>query len=522
MYVEEEEQEDTRNVYALIDEYYADNKLAEEIIPKKEINTFMRKMLWSGETQEELKEMWPVLRLLLIYIEKEEIGFLDRLTVYDYIYLLWKAGHGQLEKDVYLLTEENVMYFSDVIHKFYSFLTDDASPSESKLIYMIELFRKYMYVMDKFDFPEVDINDGHFELMLRVEELTPEEGEEINDHIDNLMHKISDYFHGAKYELDINRAMSLYADGIVAIEDRNEPEFGYGFWDYFMFDYHLYETDITPLQQFYKKKRNSLTASENLMLRELLSAKLQIFEIMDINDEGEMLCKELFSEELFPLPAHPMIPVEYSQLILYAHTYSCGFVLMNYVNQYPASTKLKARIKSEIEYHLELYRCQKPKATMDDFIARHSIAVRHIISIFTTRAQLGIAPVRQLPRPVKKRNRSFISREEKNEYLDFVQRMLLSKFSCNVLWDLYCDAAAAGTLATWGESSMQSKCAVLLVFMRINMYPPLEDELCKAFAIKKDDVLQLADWIASDLKLTENDPRYLAEEGYKWAILSQM
>lgn len=521
MYVEDE-QEDNRNVYALIDEYYSEHEQAEEIMPKKTVETFMRKMLWAGESQEELKEMWPVIKLVLHYVEKDEIGYIERLTVYDYLYLIWRAGNGKLGDTIYLLTEENVNYFADVLRKFYDFLTDEAQPNEHKLPYMVELFRKYVYVMGKFDYPEIDPNDDHFDLLMRVEELAPEEGEEINEHIDDLMERASEYFRVEKFELDIGRALRLYADGIYPLDEQNTQDFGFGFWDYFMFDYHLLHTDLTPLEYYYKKERGRLSASEKMILREMLSAKFQVFEIVDVDEDNEMLCKNLFSDEMFTIPYNTIQCDDIKNTILCSHSYSSCIVMMNNICQYPASPKLRARIKSEIEYHLEMYRCQRPKATIEDFIARHSIAVRHIVEIFTTRAQLGIAPVRQLPAPVKKRNRSFMSREEKNDYLNFLNN-LLSRHSCFLTWDLYCDAAAAGTLAVWGKTSIQSKCAVALVFMRINMFPDeLEDDVCKIFGVSPLDAKQLADWIAGDLALTEADPRYLAEEGYKYSILAQM
>lgn len=523
MYVQDEEQEDNRNVYALIDEYYKEHKAAEGIIPKRTVDNFMRKMLWAGESQEELKEMWPVIKLVLFYIEDDALDYIERLTGYDYLYILWRASNGKLGNDIYLLTEENVNYFADVLRKFYEFLTDGAQPNDHKLPFMVEMFRKYVYVMGKFDFPELEPFDDYFGLLLKIEEMDPEETEDINNHVDELINKAGDYFQTEKFQVDVGRAMSLYADGIVPVEDRDDQEFYLGFWDYFMFDYHLFSSDLTPIQYYYKKERHRLSPTDRLMLREILSAKFNIFEVSEVYEDGAMLCKNLFNDDVFILPPQSLNCKDVSQVLLCAHTYNSGFILLNYLNQYIVSPKLRERIKSEIEYHLEMFRCQKPKATMDDFLVRHSIVARHIIDIYTMRAQLGIVPVRQLPPPMKKRQRSFISREEKNDYLDFIHQILVSRFSCHIVWDLFCDAAAAGTLSVWGEGTLQAKCAVLLVFMRINMYPEeMEKEVCNAFGVNVVDAKQLADWIAGDLQLTEADPRYLSEEGYKASILFQM
>lgn len=524
MEVYDEEQEKNVNVYNLIEEFYTEHPECDDMFPRSDVERFMRKQAWSGTSQQEMKDMFPVLKLTALYLHMQGLeDGIEQLNLYDYQYLLWMASRGRFGGDVYLLTEENVKYFVEIMRKFSDFITDGATPRESKIPYMIDAFSRSVYLRDKFDYPDINENDEYFDLILRVEDLSEEETELINLQGDALMRKVSAYFEDEKFVAERGRSMFLFSDPEMIEVDKVEEDFWLSYWDYFLFDYHLLTNDMTPIEYYYHKEKDNLSTGDKMILRDLMGAKFEVFEIIDWYEDGIVQCRNLISDEEFEMPAPTIFADDFKQLVMFGHAHQNGGMMLNCITQFPASDKLRKRIKDELRYHYDMYKCQRPNAAIPEFLERHSAVVRHIVTILATRAQLGITPVRQLPEPVKHRSRNFISHDDKKTYFGILSQHAISKFGRNVVWDLFCDAAAAGSFGDWLPNSSVVCCAVEMLYIRINnMFYLSEDELLKYYQVQMDDVQLVIDWITNDLQLTEGDPRYLTEEGYVLSLYSDI
>lgn len=510
----ENEDIDVINIYDRVELFYYENEDAEDIISRKKLERYFRQCAWQGKTDDDLQELWPVIELTLLYMLEKEIENFEQLNMYDYQLMLYLAAQGSLGDNVYLLTEENVKYYAAEMKAFYKYLLNGYIDEDDRLSFMLQEFVNSVYVQGKFDYPEVDENDQFFDTLLHSEELSSEETNNMNLILEKLLNKIGDYYKGRKFFNDLNRAMLLFCDPAMSEEDRAEKDFWFSFWDFFMFDYHLIESDMTPVYYYYKYEKRKLTIGDKLILRDLLNADLRVFEVTDVKD-GFALCHDLLKDDIFELPAPEIFMSDYHQVIMIGHTQRSGAMLLNYLTQFPASPKLRQRIKKEIEYYLAMYRCQRPKATMVDFLKRHAAAVRHIILIYCTRAQLGITPVRQLPKPIRNRNRNILSHADRKELYDLWLKMGMSRYSCHLAWDLYCDAVNFNGIGVWDATAPEVLCATAILFSRINGIVYLNDsDIYKAFRVKKDNVETIIDWITETLNLTVSDPRYLIEEGF--------
>lgn len=63
-----------------------------------------------------------------------------------------------------------------------------------------------------------------------------------------LMEEIHQFFQKEEFDTDFQHSLVLYeqALGILELEEECGEDFWRGYWDYFLFDYHLLEEDVTP------------------------------------------------------------------------------------------------------------------------------------------------------------------------------------------------------------------------------------------------------------------------------------
>ena len=66
------------------------------------------------------------------------------------------------------------------------------------------------------------------------------------------MEEIHQFFQKEEFDTDFQHSLVLYeqALGILELEEECGEDFWRGYWDYFLFDYHLLEEDVTPLELF--------------------------------------------------------------------------------------------------------------------------------------------------------------------------------------------------------------------------------------------------------------------------------
>lgn len=96
------------------------------------------------------------------------------------------------------------------------------------------------------------------------EMLGPEMLDKLDSLMDGLLARIDAFYHQDKYGNDLERATHLFCgpdgetgDILHHLPEETAEETWMTFWDYFLFDYHLLDSDEIPLQHFSISTRKS-------------------------------------------------------------------------------------------------------------------------------------------------------------------------------------------------------------------------------------------------------------------------
>ena len=148
------------SIFSLIEDFYLEHDEFDDVIPQKVLEKYFRLLIWDGKSNDEIHNMWPVMELTFLYMEERELEDPSQLNMYDYQLMLWRAAHGELGKNVYLLTEDNVKYFINTLGDFYEYLLNRTEIGDEMLEISLEDFHNSVYVLNNFDFPESSLNSS--------------------------------------------------------------------------------------------------------------------------------------------------------------------------------------------------------------------------------------------------------------------------------------------------------------------------------------------------------------------------
>lgn len=505
------------NVYALVEHFYEHQADAEKILAQDFVERYLRRHAWHGADDSRLRRIWMVLSLLVTYVEQTNLYGVSSLSLYDYQELLYRLA--QADKD-FQLDEEHVKIFFDVLEDFARYYQKTYGEEEG--FADLREARESVYdENDRFVMPPRRSQDEFYSSLNHQDDVTEEDVDKLNNILDDLLHRIGNYFHRQEFERDLNRALMLYSGPDYITEssrggfsEENET-FWLSFWDYFLFDYHMLATDKVPMRYFFERERNNLTMTQQDIIRDLLKAKFTVFYIESMGD-GFVSCCNLFTEECLELPADDFMFPEVGNMIFFGHLHASGVMMLNYVTSLPASHKLRQRMKDIILRQLDLFRCQQPDATLDDFFRREAVAVRHTLHIMATFAQLNVVPLRQVPKPLPVNPDIRQSFEEEEEVLRQVAlRMGFSLFSTSLICKLFEDYMSVADPTVYPDEMPAIVTACLLCYGSLNGMDFKDiPELYELFGAKADDVRRHMATLRQRLHCINYDPRYLTEEGF--------
>lgn len=500
-----------KNVYDGVQALYEHLSEYDPVLPQAVVERYFRKKVWQGTTSEQVEQNWLVLELFIKFITYEEILGLEDLELDDYRnMLLWivdEIRRGRAE-------EEALKEIFAILTDFYEFLQANGffislqllKEAETFFIDAESLMKEYKVEKEKclfhdqFDENELLDEDVAYRLNLLLE---------------RLLANIGHYFKEADFIFDFNRALYLYTGPFQSIPDEEGEEFWLGFWDYFLFDYHLLSTDENPLRHFYRIKEEVLSHDEKHVLRDLLRAKFTVFYIHRILDEYMAECVNLFTGESILLPMPQCGVGDYKKVLFYGHIYSQGIVMLNYISSAPVSIKFRKRIKEEILRQKEIYMVQQPNASLEDFFTRNAIVVRHTIEILVTLAKVNVVSPTLLERdfPVKQQNSL-----EPDLNITIILQVLAKKYKLSLydtklliqMWHDY-----ANHLDKPEKAIELAATALLTSFAEINgIHEVTYETLLKNLDISKEVLNTYQNHIYKVLQLRKFDPRYLTEEGF--------
>ena len=498
------------NVYRQVALFYQENDDLEDVLSRDVVEKYLRKCAWGGDADEKLRDIWDSIAIILLYIKKMQLYSLASLNVHDYQEALYMQQDEGRE-----LSECLVLGFFAALETFYQYLQKFV---DEDLTLCLAEAKKSFYPEGAFLLPERQGHDAFFNTLEHLDELTPEDAEQLNELLETLLNKAGEYFRRPPFLFDLTRAVSIYAGPFMEVEKENEDEFWFSFWDYFFFDYHLIQSDATPLRYYYEHEKERLQPSERYILQDLLKAHFMVFSIEGINDEY-IQCTDIFTHEVINLPAPDYGFMDFKKVILYGHLHVQGVMMLNYITSVPATSKLRQRMKEEVLRQYELYKEQEPEATLPDFFKRHAAAVRHTINILANFAQLKVVSTKHHTRPV-------FTVQHTVEASDPTRAMLAAKakkagfsiHAVHLVQKMLDDfRTAQGTDVSWDIKNLVA--AFLLLFADLNGLDFVQRdfvmELTGALPSETQDLVQE---IRTTLDCAQMDPRYLTEEGFVRAL----
>ena len=504
------------NVYALVEHFYENHVDAEKILAQDFVEKYLRKKAWHGAHDEELRRVWRAVSMLITYVEQVNLYSFASLSIYDYQEILYRLAQ---DDEDFSLTEDCVNDFFDAVEDFYQAYQQEYGEDED-LSYVRDA-RESVYDNGRFVMPPRRSQDEFYTSLNHQEEVTEDDVDHLNEILESLLTRISRYFRQKEFERELDRALLLYSGPECTTLPQENAEadekdtFWLSFWDYFLFDYHMIETDEVPLRYFFKTELGHLTIMERDIIQDLLKAKFSVFYVVSIGDTF-VTCQDLFTDELIDLPSVDFIFPDVKHMIFFGHLPARGVMMLNYVTSLPASDRLRRRMRDIILRQFELFRCQKPDATLEDFFTRDAVVVRHTLHIMSTFAQLNIMPQRQMPKPLPTNpaiQQNF--EEEENVLREVAYRMGFSLFSGSLMCKLFEDYMSVADPSTYPDEMPAIVTACLLCYgtvngLRLEKIPALYE----MFGAPRKDVVRRMEDLRQRLHCTKYDPRYLTEEGF--------
>lgn len=502
------------NIYYELNRYYSKYTEQEPIIQLEWVEGYFRLKAWNGYTDKQLKEMWQHLQFFEFYLSSAKIRDIEKLNIDDYLH----AVNWLIKKcPGFKRSLKFVKSFFIVIKDFFSYLI-----SKKIITTMTELEKSSNVIAGE------KLNLKYADLKCHISPFKPDVGfknlDELNAFIDvyeKLYFRLTQYYQADSFQKDIHRALFLYTGplGADTISNINEHTgFWLGFWDYFLFDYHLIETDMHPLDYYLLHESWRHSASEQDAMRQLIGTRFAIFYVTGVCFWGGLKCVNLFTDEVFYWPFPDSDYARVDKLLFYGHILANDIVVVTYITGLEISSRLRKRIKEEILRQKELYSMQEPNADWFDFFERHALTVRHTLNVFAFFNKVNVTPFNQIGR--KFPTVLCENTPDKNVNRILIKSMRMNGFSqhdielAQKIWFDYCqfEAGLKHNPESWAA-------AVIYVFTHTNVLRKLSaGSLSEWLNVSTNSIYYNQKKIRCTLDIKKYDPRYMSEEGFMFSL----
>jgi len=500
-----------RNVYDTIQKFYS--SLDEQYPPISQftVEGYLRRAAWHGASEEELQQIWHTVGWLLNYFLYVGIEELDEMDDEEYARaIVWIEENSQ----TFDLSPETLDALLGKFTIFYKYLADKRIVSKDH--FAAAEIKKMFFKNGRFLKPEFEDDDFAIfhEGFDESELVRPEVRDRLNQIVERLLKKIGAYFKQGAFIEDFNRALILYTGPFNTMPENDNENFWMGFWDYFLFDYHLLDNDERPLEYFYEQQRRSLSVDELHIIGDLLQTEFTVFSIAHLCGNAMISCRDLLTGAEFKLPMPDFGLQDYKNVILYGHIHPSGVLMLNYITSTPVSPNFRKRIREEILRQKEIYGLQKPGATLLDFYHRHAIVVRHTIDIFVNVARVNVTPADYLAFTFPPRqSRAPVPPAVKKTMLRLAAKYRFSLHSRKLLLLLAKDFFDLNETTRGNEEHLAG--ALFLVFAEITSgRSTRQNDVLRYLHMTREMYKSYRDVIYEVLQLHKFDPRYLNEEGF--------
>ncbi len=500
------------NVYEVVSSFYWEEPDLEEIVPRREIERFLRKHAWQGDSEYDLLDTWYQVQVLLEYMLTISLTDFDEMTADEYSRAI---QYIEQQTDEPITLDEASDLF-EAWHSFYEHLLD------VKLIESIDALeeaQKRMTGSDELTYIETisltdKINSMQGELV-HADSEPPEFNQFLAKMVDGLLLKMSAFFQQQQFIKDFERALYFYTGPFLDVVMKKDAAFWYGFWDYFLFDYRLIQSDRTPVMLFDAEMYDMLNIEEQRVMNDLKKVRFTVFYVKGSLDNGWAECVDLFTDETFALPKSELRSADsFDKKVYYGHIRTNGVVLVNHIVAIEASAAVRRRIKSEVLNQLALFRCSHPDATLSEFFSRHGCAVRHLMDILVSMRNVSVMSSAHLSvmQSVDRDNAISLRLAKEIEAvvptLSLYDKRQIGKM-CTDYLARECHSLAIDAVTIT---------AMVGVYLELN-----HDQLMKLRSVvmaevDQEEVERRQSIIKEELSIVRFDARYLSEEGFIFSL----
>ncbi|MBQ2245923.1 MAG: hypothetical protein II324_02585 [Selenomonadales bacterium] len=500
------------NVYEVVSSFYWEEPDLEEIVPRREIERFLRKHAWQGDSEYDLLDTWYQVQVLLEYMLTISLTDFDEMTADEYSRAI---QYIEQQTDEPITLDEASDLF-EAWHSFYEHLLD------VKLIESIDALEEAQSRMtgsDELTYLETisltdKINSMQGELV-HADSEPPEFNQFLAKMVDGLLLKMSAFFQQQQFIKDFERALYFYTGPFLDVVMKKDAAFWYGFWDYFLFDYRLIQSDRTPVMLFDAEMYDMLNIEEQRVMNDLKKVRFTVFYVKGSLDNGWAECVDLFTDETFALPKSELRSADsFDKKVYYGHIRTNGVVLVNHIVAIEASAAVRRRIKSEVLNQLALFRCSHPDATLSEFFSRHGCAVRHLMDILVSMRNVSVMSSAHLSvmQSVDRDNAISLRLAKEIEAvvptLSLYDKRQIGKM-CTDYLARECHSLAIDAVTIT---------AMVGVYLELN-----HDQLMKLRSVvmaevDQEEVERRQSIIKEELSIVRFDARYLSEEGFIFSL----
>ena len=511
------------NVFDLVTDFYNQDEDWNTVLRQKYAESFLRSCAWQGASDDELLRYWDHITMLCLYLGNAE-NYLGDMSADDFIDCVAWCGRNVSE---FSLQDNEVLSFFATMTKLYEFLAakNIITNAEPPVLAQEKLFRDgKIIMMDK---------TGHFYSKYdeynrnATEDLPAKIFLNIGERLQNLLEALRTFFADRKYHRDIERAAFLYSGIFLSGGAEEKPgteEYAQCFWDYFLFDYIMIETDKNPLQYFYDEICAGQFSEDGQVnkdvLEELLKAQLVLFSIKETSDDGIYSCTDFLTGENYSL----LLPVEDNidkeAFLFLGHIFYNRSMVMNFVRGMTIPKSSRKKLFQVMEKARQWMAVRYGgKLSWTEFIRRNPMFIRHCSLIYSAYVKLdGFNYTHNIidyhPQPIAADDRvAQLIAEMMKPYAFTAYDIFLAQ----TMWsDFIAGSQQKVKLPDlWAAGIISNFIAVNGVY---NYNATAVSEMCHN--IPESAIAQAAAQIKEKLQIILHDPRYINEEGLLLMLLS--
>ena len=515
-----------KNVYDLIADFYNPDEEWNIYLRQNYAEGFIRFKAFQGASEAELCRIWNNIIILCAYASNVDI-YLGDLSADDFIDCVAWCGRNVSE---FVLTAEKVAYFLDVCDDLIKYLQSRNvifNESEVALAKTKLLKDGQLQMLNQ----DGTFKPGYEQYALNANpDLPVKIFVNLNEHLNNLVEDMRQFFSQDKFAEDRQRASLLFYGNPAEVKKEEVPreaEEEQFFWDYFFFDYRMLANDETPLynyRAYYQKQHPETTEQANScgdLLNTMLQARLVFFSMAGFDEQtGLYHCRDFFSKEYFELNLPTEVDFEVDSIIFLGHMLPDGTMVTNYLRCLKMGALAQKRLWELLSHLKSWYTVQCPKAAdWQVFVYRNAIMVLRLAMYYSTFYMMGTFTHETrikdyVPRAAAEDHPVLLAAWRLLGTVNFPYR------DQKLLIQLWSDFLAGGTFIP-ADGVITWAIALIYVFIKLNKtYKISPVKYGKRANISEEEILEKVSCIELTLGIEPFDPRYIDEDGMLMLAMS--